>query len=395
MIKIVNKEKCCGCEACVQICAKHCISFDEDSEGFRYPKVDMSLCVDCGLCEKVCPVLNPSEEKVPEKSYAARNDNESELLLSSSGGMFVLLARAIIQEGGVVFGAKLDQEWNVVHAYAETEDGIQVFMGSKYVQSRIGNTFVEARDFLKQGRKVLFTGTSCQIAGLKRFLRKDYDNLLTMDVICHGVPSPKVWRMYLEEVKIKAGERAQIKEISFRDKRLGWRKFSFVLDINNSDKVYGTDGTIADYHRDNPYMKAFLANLILRPSCGKCPAKGGRSHSDITLADFWGIWDVMPELYDDKGTSLVLVNSQKGEALLCELGIDLKAVEFERAIASNPAYMQSPHIHPRRSSFFRNYVKSQSNLIDMMISYSRPTFGKRVKKQLIKIGVNIKHILFK
>lgn len=394
MIKIVNKEKCCGCEACVQICAKHCISFDEDSEGFRYPKVDMSLCVDCGLCEKVCPVLNPSEERVPEKSYAARNDNESELLLSSSGGMFVLLAKSVIRQGGVVFGAMFDEEWNVVHGYAETENGIKSFMGSKYVQSRIGFTYTEVRDFLKQGRKVLFSGTSCQIAGLKRFLRKDYDNLLTVDVICHGVPSPKVWRMYLDEIKKEAAKDAKISDISFRNKRLGWRKFSFVLNMDNADKANETEEFIADFHRDNPYMKAFLANLILRPSCAKCPAKGGRSQSDITLADFWGIWNVKPEMYDDKGTSLVLVNSLKGENVIKELGIDITEVEFERAIASNHAWNSSVLIHPSHGHFFKTLgTEIETSLCDLMVRYSKATTCLKVKKLFRRIKIKIENTL--
>ena len=170
MIEILDKHNCCGCEACVQICPKQCISFNEDAEGFRYPMVDKRICIDCGLCEKVCPILNKTEERKPLKVYAAKNRDEEELLASSSGGLFILFAKEILCQGGVVFGAKFDENWNVVHAYAETEKDLKAFMGSKYVQSRIGNTYREAKDFLEAGRQVLFSGTSCQAAGLKRFL---------------------------------------------------------------------------------------------------------------------------------------------------------------------------------------------------------------------------------
>ena len=201
MIEIRDKHACCGCEACVQICPKQCISFEEDAEGFRYPSIDRTICIDCGLCEKVCPVLNQSVPMMPLVVYAAQNKNKEELLHSSSGGIFILLAKEILKKNGVVFGAKFDDKWNVVHAFAESEETVKAFMGSKYVQSRIGNTYSEAKKFLDSGRQVLFSGTPCQIVGLKRYLRKDYDNLLTVDIICHGVPSPKAWHRYLDEIK--------------------------------------------------------------------------------------------------------------------------------------------------------------------------------------------------
>ena len=230
----------------MQVCPKHCISFDQDSEGFRYPLVDETKCIHCGLCEKVCSVLNTDEAREPLSSYAAINENESERLNSSSGGMFIILAKHTIAQGGVVFGAKFDEQWNVVHAYSENEVGLSAFMGSKYVQSRIGETYTQAKEFLNVGRQVLFSGTPCQIAGLRKYLRKDYDNLITVDVICHGVPSPMVWQEYLREIKesarkgentvslspnhsfserdtLSGREDVRIESIAFRDKKLGWK----------------------------------------------------------------------------------------------------------------------------------------------------------------------------
>ena len=199
MIEIKDKKDCCGCSACVQRCPKQCITLKEDNEGFLYPIVDKKTCIDCGLCEKVCPILHQGEPQKPLKVYAAKNLNEEIRRQSSSGGIFTLLAEQVIQEGGVVFGARFDENWEVKHDYTETIEGLAVFRGSKYVQSRIEDNYKKAEEFLKQGRKVLFSGTPCQIAGLKRFLRKEYEELLTVDFVCHGVPSPGVWRKYLKE----------------------------------------------------------------------------------------------------------------------------------------------------------------------------------------------------
>lgn len=229
MIEIRNKRDCCGCNACVQKCPQQCIGQSEDAEGFIYPQVDKARCVGCGLCEKVCPVINQNPKSKPLKVMAGRNGNEEIRMVSSSGGAFTLLAGEIIGRGGVVFGARFDENWNVVHSYTECTDGLAAFRGSKYVQSRIGETFSQAEKFLKQGREVLFTGTPCQIAGLRRFLGKEYDNLLSMDIVCHGVPSPGVWKEYLKQTTQNLSPIGRIVGINFRDKRTGWKEYSFSL----------------------------------------------------------------------------------------------------------------------------------------------------------------------
>lgn len=189
MIHIEDKSRCCGCAACMQRCPKLCITMSEDEEGFLYPKVDVSLCIDCGLCEKTCPVINQDEPHEPFAVYAAKNKDEKTRRESSSGGIFTMLAEQTIKSGGVVFGAKFNEQWEVEHGGVETIDDLAALRGSKYLQSRIGETYQEAERFLKEGREVLFSGTPCQIAGLKKYLRKDYPALLTVDVICHGAPS--------------------------------------------------------------------------------------------------------------------------------------------------------------------------------------------------------------
>lgn len=245
MINIINKKDCCGCAACVQRCPRHCITLKEDEEGFLYPDVDLDACVDCHLCEKVCPLINRPEKICPSEVLAVKNRNEEERMASSSGGVFIALAKKIIEQGGVVFGAVFDDNWEVVHTYTETLEGVRPMMGSKYVQSRMENTFREAETFLKDGRKVLFSGTPCQITGLHNYLRKDYPNLLAVDFLCHGVPSPGVWRRYLEETFGRSARRAAagkntvlssslksmpvITGIEFRDKNLTAGKNSVLL----------------------------------------------------------------------------------------------------------------------------------------------------------------------
>ena len=227
MIHITDREKCCGCEACIQRCPQQCITLHEDGEGFLYPETDEGRCIDCGLCEKVCPVIFQGTGRRPLNVYAAKNPDEEIRWESSSGGVFTLLAEKILSEGGVVFGARFDARWEVVHDYTENVEGLSAFRGSKYVQSRIGDSFRQTECFLKTGRKVLFSGTPCQIAGLKLFLKKEYDNLLTVDFICQGVPSPGVWRKYLKEIAARraAGKNTVLLFVSPR--RMERRKIQF------------------------------------------------------------------------------------------------------------------------------------------------------------------------
>ena len=364
MIRITDKKDCCGCHACASVCARHSITMQEDNEGFLYPVVDRSTCTDCGLCEKVCPVINQDAPSKPLKVYAARNRDEKIRRQSSSGGIFTPLAEAVIREGGVVFGAKFDKDWNVVHAWTDTIEGITDFRGSKYVQSTIGYTYREAREFLKQGRKVLFSGTSCQIAGLRKFLRKEYDNLLAVDVVCHGVPSPLVWRKYLEETRENlraerdAGKNtvsSSLKElpvitgISFRDKTHGWKKYGFRLRYaafkaaENSVSVPANDSerTLLQPFPDNVFMKGFLKNLYLRPSCYACASRSGKSGSDISIADFWGVQNYYPEFDDDKGIGLVLVNTDKGRKAYEQTNADSMESTYEQGLNHNPCLEHS------------------------------------------------------
>lgn len=408
MINIAVKSKCTGCSACVQKCPKQCISFEEDREGFKYPKVKLSECIDCGLCEKVCPVLQQDKPRNPVIVYAAKNSNLSTRLASSSGGIFALLAETILRQNGVVFGARFDNEWNVIHDYTESLDGLSVFLGSKYVQSKIGNTYKYAERFLKEGRKVLFSGTPCQIVGLKKYLRKDYDTLLTVDFVCHGVPSPMIWRDYLNEKirplgvdgrnmvsQLSLKDLPVITGISFRDKRYGWKKYGFSVRAKSASKadknlvsqsVEVTDKTLLyEPHKANLYMKGFLKNLYLRPSCYACPAKCGKSGADYTLADFWGASTYVRDFDDDKGLSAVLV--YKNKVNIESLDMAFKVVGLNDILSQNPAVIKSSRMKGGRDKFFQHY--NRGHQVDLINRYSKYTIKENIRYTAIKLLVGL------
>lgn len=374
MITIYDKSDCCGCAACVQICPKQCILFNEDNHGFRYPLVDENKCVNCGLCEKVCPVLNQYAPKDPINVYAGINSDDVIRSNSSSGGVFASLAESVIKNGGAVFGAGFDSDWEVEHVFIETEKDLHILRGSKYLQSRIGNTYKKAQEFLNQGRIVLYSGTSCQTAGLKRYLRKDYDNLITVDVVCHGVPSPLVWRKYLDQLIDQSGctSKDDIKYIDFRDKMTGWKSFS--LTIKKSDRVV----IFHEIHNQNQFMRLFLTNLSIRPSCFKCPAKQGKSCSDITLADYWGIDRLYPQADDDKGISLIIVNSDKGSEFLRDQNIKMFDTKYSEALLGNPCIMKSVPENKYYHRFWKAFEKKGISVAGKFLGKCRPNIIVRI-----------------
>ena len=347
MINITDKSQCCGCSACAQRCPKQCISMQSDEEGFLYPKADGSVCIDCGLCEKVCPIINQNDEREPLAVYAAKNADDAVRMQSSSGGLFTLLAEQMIGQGGVVFGARWDADWSVRHDCVDRKENISKFRSSKYLQSIIGDCYVKTEKFLKKGRKVMFTGTPCQIAGLKHFLRKDYENLLAVEVICHSVPSPGVWQQYLSEKLQNMGLRkSEIQQISFRDKSTGWKAYSFVIKDKSGNEY-------RELSSKNTFMRGFLADLYTRPSCQVCVAKHLKSGSDITLGDWWGIDSLMPEIDDDRGVSAVTVNTLKGSWALRDLNVQLYSVSYDALVKYNSAIIKSAAIAKNRNAFFQ------------------------------------------
>lgn len=354
MIQLEEKHQCCGCGACVQCCPKRCITMQPDEQGFLYPHIDIDSCVNCGFCEKVCPILNNKNNREPLATYAAINPNEEIRIKSSSGGIFTPIAEHILVNGGVVFGAKFNEKWEVVHDFTESIDGLEAFRGSKYVQSVIGESYRKAELFLKQGRTVLFSGTPCQISGLKRYLQKDYNNLYTVDVVCHGVPSPFVWKQYINNKRLVS--------VNFRNKQLGWKNFSLML----SDDV-------CQSHRENIYMRGFLNNLTLRQSCFRCKAKSGSSGSDLVIADYWGVNGIHPELDDDKGVSLVLIYTKRGQKLLDMLNLFLQKSNYQKALLSNSMIENSVKIPKVYNDFWKNYSVFGLDAIEQAINKMRPS----------------------
>ena len=343
MLRLTDKSNCCGCSACEQRCPTNCIKLVSDGEGFLYPRIDSSICISCDLCSKVCPVINKNNERIPLKVLAGLNPDESLRIRSSSGGIFSMLASNIISKNGVVFGARFDNEWYLTHDCFDDIKDIKPFLGSKYLQSRIGDVYKKTESLLKSGRLVLFSGTPCQVSGLHNYLLKEYENLYTVEVICHGVPSPKIWNLYLNSLVGRNKRNSNVSDIvsrvSFRNKSTGWEKYSIII---NKKGLEGTDEIlINEEHDSNLFIRGFLRDLFLRPSCYHCPAKAGSSNADITIGDFWNPPREINYLNDDKGLSMVLIYSKKGEELIQDIPIVKHSVSYSQALSSNDIIIRS------------------------------------------------------
>lgn len=410
--QVLDQEKCCGCSACVAICPRNCISMEKDEQGFLRPKIAINSCVDCGKCEKTCPALHFKEARIPLKVWAAKNCEEKVRLSSSSGGIFMALAKVIIERGGVVFGAKFDDDWSVVHDYAETMERVIAFSGSKYLQSRMEDCFDRAKRFLDDGRWVLFTGTQCQIKGLKCFLGHDYQRLLTVDIICHGVPSPMVWNDYLLYIRQQqiygynidpAFKKLPIIEgICFRDKSKSWKESGLVFHFRKSGKETNksTYSSTTDEKNEcwstydklynNLYFQGFLYNLFLRPSCYDCPAKNGRSQSDMTIGDYWGLPETLKNWDDDRGISIVLVYTEKGSSIMEELNIEKAITTYEDGLKANQSIAISV-TKPRLATYFwKTYPNKKIKTIEICLNKMQPSI---IYRALQKIYRTIKRII--
>lgn len=379
-ISIEQKKDCCGCTACQQVCPKHCIKMVQDEEGFLYPELSLKQCVDCGLCEKVCPEINPLDGCIPLECYAAKNKEQEIRKESSSGGIFSLIADYVLAQNGVVFGARFDENWPVIMDYTDKKEDLKKFRGSKYVKCDIGDSYAQVKHFLTIGRKVLYTGSSCQIAGLRKYLRHDYSNLLLVDYLCHGAPSPLLWKKYLEE--ISCNNISSLTNISFRNKKRGWKKFS--MSIERGDEI------LADsIFSDNVYMKAFLSDISLRPSCYHCVARNGHSGSDITIGDHWAIRDIDSSFDDDEGVSLVLVNTSRGANIFDKLDVICEPTDFESSKKWNGAFYERTEEHLHRKRFFQE-LQYRSDVSSLIEEELKITLWDHMKKRFLKV---IKHKL--
>ena len=388
MIKIEDKTQCSGCGACRNICPKNAISMKADAEGFLYPNVDDSLCVKCGLCLKVCPIINNTPPFHTGRIMAAKHKDENIRSAGSSGSMFSLLAQYALKRGGVVFGAAFDGKWNVVHQSAQDEQELDKLRRSKYVQSDMQECFRLAKKFLQEGKTVLFTGTPCQIAGLKNYLGRDYASLITADIICHGVPSPLVWRRFLEETL----PLQDISAIDFRYKRFGWDASYLCIKKKDGASLPEIKGLLKPFKslllRSKGrlfkiiYILPFtISNLYERPSCHACSFKGCDKYSDFTMADLWGVKNFIPEMYDVKGVSVLMLNSPKAEELFEELKNNLiyKDISFENMSQYNPYFMKSTEPSPFRAQFFDALINKKGSF------YSLIRNKKGMKPLILKI----------
>lgn len=379
-----KKELCNGCGTCALRCPKSAIEMVEDGEGFLYPHINKEKCINCGLCEKVCSNFNKSEQE--SVAYIAINNNDKELKNASSGGMFYILAKYVIENKGVVFGVTYDEDLNVIHKYAETLEDCKQFCGSKYVRSDLKNTYKEAEKFLKDGRVVLYTGTACQISGLKSYLGKEYDNLILCDILCHANPSPKVFKLYKENLEKKYSKK--VKDIRFRSKENGWRNQTPIIVFNDGNKI-----------EENTFFNAFVKEMINRQSCYSCMFASKSRITDFTIADFWGIEKVKPNLDSTKGVSLLTVNSEKGKKLLNLFKDNTSILEkIDIDLAAEYNHFTNVQVHKNRDKFFEgieNASINNDNIIYVMNKYTKVSIfrkmlrkGKRIINNIIKNKVS-------
>ena len=373
-----NKKMCNGCGTCSLVCPKKCIKMVKDDEGFLYPVINKNECIKCGKCRNVCSNFN-NKIVDNEKAYGVLSNTSEHLELRSSGGVFILLAKYVINNGGIVFGVTYNNNLEVQHDYTENLDDVFKFSGSKYARSNLKNSYEKVKSFLQEDRYVLFTGTPCQISGLKKYLGKEYDKLILCDVICRANPSPKVFDMYLKNLEILNGKK--IKKIFFRGKETGWRDANTIIEFEDGKKII-----------DRVFVTAFGQDLMNRPSCSKCVFVSKRRISDITIGDLWGIDELWPEIDFEHGVSLVIVNSTKGKRIFNEIkpNMKYKEVDYDKACSFN--YFKRLPIYINRKKFFK-LIKTEkineNNLIEMMDKFINLSIYRKIIRKIKKPFVRL------
>ena len=372
MIEIKDKTQCCGCTACVAACPVQCIVMRRDVEGFDYPFANPDLCIGCGKCNEVCPMDKAHEPSWPLRSWAARSNEASGA--SSSGGVFPVVASGILSEGGAVFGAAFDDVRTVGHREVDDMSAMEALQGSKYVQSDMYSCYEDVRSCLDDGRKVLFSGTPCQVAGLKGYLSRDYGNLVCLDCACHGVPGPGLWSKYVDAAGKRFG--AEVKAVDFRDGEKGWMNYSIRFTLS--------DGRVVRVPKDNdPYLALFFQDVTLRPSCYECPFRCFRSGSDITLADLWTARSTAPKLADGRGVSFVSANTDRGLQILGSLDdMCSQEVEWRSAVAGNGGFSAGCDVPQRREAFFAGLPNAQDTIKYMKSFVVRKPLTVRIYRSI-------------
>lgn len=382
---IVDKNKCTGCFMCANVCPKKCITMKQDKEGFYYPEIDLKECINCGLCRSKCPSLKTEEKLKISKIYALKNKDEIIRENSSSGGLFYELAHLILSNKGIVVGAAFNKNFVVTHQSIEKLEDIDKLMTSKYVQSKPETIYKEVKKYLDKDKYVLFSGTSCQVAALKSFLNKTYEKLICVDFICHGVPSPKVFKKYKDYILNKINNN-NITKINFRNKTHGWKKFSLQIKTENHE--------YCKLLTEDSYMRGFLENLYLRPSCYECLYKEKSSGADITMADAWGIEEVNNKFYDTKGVSLAIIYTENGLNIFNQIKdkFELSNFEYDNIVKYNSCIKYPSKPHKNRSKFFKKLdsTKDVKKLIDSCLNDRILTKIKRKLKKMYSKVVELK-----
>ena len=352
MINIMDKAACCGCTACANICPKKAIEMIPDEEGFLYPFVNKNSCIGCGLCDKVCPVQKKCESKLRKvDSYVLRAKADDILMNSTSGGFVTPLAEYILEHNGIVCAAAYDKAFTVKHIFVNPNGGgygLDNIRGSKYVQSGLNDCYKKIKGYLEQNKMVCFIGTTCQVSGLKSFLRKDYEELITVDLVCHGVPSPKLWSKYLDYQKNKY--HSEIREISFRNKTYGYHSGTMKIRFSNGKTYFGS--ARVDY-----MLKSFFREIASRPSCYQCRFKMVNRCSDYTIYDCWHATQLVEDLQDDdRGYTNVMVQSEKGQKILNQIQdqYELYPTDTEKAVELDGIMVKKSAIpHSKRQEFYK------------------------------------------
>ena len=383
MIQIETKENCCGCTACYSVFPKQCISMKTDSEGFQYPIVDNAKCVECGACESVCPILQKPKCFQELSAVAVQCKDAETLYNSAAGGAFSAIATVTICNGGVAFGAGYDLSMTVKHMCAETIGELKKFRSSKYVQSDMGDTYRAVKQTLDEGREVCFSGTPCQVAGLKKFLRREYENLITVDLVCKGVASPIVLAQYVENHEFT--RKSKVVGMNFKRKTYGYH--SSTMSVDFEDGTSYSCGGITD-----PMMRSFRSNICLRPSCAHCRFKGEHRASDLTIFDCWHFTELSGQPDDEKGHTSVLIHSEKGKKRIdvCRDMLNVFKIDAEQAITLDVVMVRNCVImHPMRDKFMEDLV--DEGLGKAIHMYIPITISDRIKeaskKILYKMGV--------
>lgn len=388
---IENKNKdCTGCGACFNICPKNAISMVYNDYGFYVPKIDKEKCVNCGLCEKICPLDNfKSKNFENPKVYAFQNNDEEILYKCASGGAFAQLANNIIQQKGIVYGVIYDENMKVCHSRCDNLTDLEKMYSSKYVQSDTKRTFKQAKEDLENGKPVLFSGTPCQIAGLYSYLQKEYNNLITVDLVCHGVPSPLVFEKYKQEIKKDFKENEKLLNIDFRSKVNGWNPYN--IDISTNLK------NITMSASENIYIKLFLNNININSSCLNCKFNGFPRVADLTLGDFWGVDEYNETMNNNKGLSIVLINSEKGQNIYDKYleSSSAKELSLDFVIKYNPNIVKSSIPNFKRDNFFKKFMsgKDLSYCEKKYLKKNIPIYIKLASKLPVHIKSFIKKIL--